>query len=259
MPLLEQADSARIAELERQSQAQSARIDELVRQNHALDERSQGQSAVLEQLRSEITQLEVRQRRVEALASRPPAPAPAPAPATPPVPHLASTILDDFPGIFSEFRTKRFDLLWRGTRDGFNSADFHRRCDGRGPTLTVIRDTKGFIFGGFTPVAWDSGGRYRADPSFRSFVFTVKNPWGVGPRKFSLKKPEYAIVCRGLYGPVFGSGNDLLVANNGDVNSGSHTYLGGSYVNDTGRDRGKFFTGAQSFRVSEVEVFQVTG
>jgi uncharacterized coiled-coil protein SlyX len=67
---------------------------------------------------------------------------------------LDSRIVSGFPEIFAEFR--KFSLLWRGSRDGFRAHEFHRRCDGRANTLTVILDTKGNIFGGFTPVEWES-------------------------------------------------------------------------------------------------------
>jgi hypothetical protein len=69
---------------------------------------------------------------------------------------VGSVIVSDFPEIFDEFREKRFSLLWRGGRDGFGKHDFHSRCDGHANTLTVIEDTKGNIFGGFTPVEWES-------------------------------------------------------------------------------------------------------
>jgi hypothetical protein len=69
---------------------------------------------------------------------------------------LDSLIISDFPKIFAEFQRKRFSLLWRGSRDGFKAQEFHRRCDGHANTLTVILDTKGNIFGGFTPVKWES-------------------------------------------------------------------------------------------------------
>jgi hypothetical protein len=54
---------------------------------------------------------------------------------------FASLIVADFPVLFAELRGKRFALLWRGSRDGFGARDFHRRCDGHAPTLTLIQDT----------------------------------------------------------------------------------------------------------------------
>jgi hypothetical protein len=62
------------------------------------------------------------------------------------------------PALFAEFRGKRFTLLWRGSRDGFLAQNFHDRCDGHANTLTFIEDTEGNIFGGFTPVEWESSG-----------------------------------------------------------------------------------------------------
>jgi hypothetical protein len=216
-------------------------------------------STDFDELRREFTELRIRQGRLEAPVS-PPSPPPA---ATP---HLASRIISDFPSIFSEFGGKRFDLLWRGTRDGFNGLEFHGRCDGRGNTVTIVESIDGFIFGGFKPITWDSGGssssNSRADPERRSFLFTLKNPWGVVARKFSLSNPECAIWCHESCGPVFGycDGDcNLGVANNSDGNTQSQTKLGSSYVNDTGRDANKFFTGAKNFRAKEIEVFQISG
>jgi hypothetical protein len=78
---------------------------------------------------------------------------------------FASLIVADFPVLFAELHRKRFALLWRGSRDGFRARDFHGRCDGHAPTLTLIQDTAGNIFGGFTPVEWESDpkGKKKAD------------------------------------------------------------------------------------------------
>ncbi len=38
-------------------------------------------------------------------------------------------------------------LLYKGNRDGFNAKDFHRLCDNKGPTITVIRTRQGKLFG----------------------------------------------------------------------------------------------------------------
>ena len=44
------------------------------------------------------------------------------------------------------------ELLYRGSRDGWKASDFHAKCDNKGATITVIRSTDGFIFGGFADV-----------------------------------------------------------------------------------------------------------
>jgi hypothetical protein len=90
---------------------------------------------------------------------------------------------------FAEFRGKRFTLLWRG---GFGARDFHGRCDIHAPTLTLIQDTVGNIFGRFTPVESESPSPWdvhsKADPSVKTFLYTLKNPRNFSPRKCPVKR-----------------------------------------------------------------------
>jgi hypothetical protein len=187
-----------------------------------------------------------------------------------PTPALGSAIVSDFPEIFAEFRGKHFSLLWRGGRDGFGGRDFHSRCDGHANTLTLIEDTKGNIFGGFTPLEWESrewnrkygkeSNRWKADPSLKSFIFTLKNPHNVPARRFALKVEEKdrAMLCHSERGPRFGCGADIGVSNNCNANTESWTALGSSYTNDTGLDTYAVFTGSKYFQVKEIEVFEIT-
>ena len=49
-------------------------------------------------------------------------------------------------------------LLYRGSRDGWLSSNFHKHCDEKGPTVTLIKavvNTKEYIFGGYTDQSWD--------------------------------------------------------------------------------------------------------
>ena len=41
------------------------------------------------------------------------------------------------------------ELLYWGSRGGWQVSDFHAKCDYKVATTTVIRSTGGFIFGGF--------------------------------------------------------------------------------------------------------------
>jgi hypothetical protein len=196
-------------------------------------------------------------------ARAPPAAPPAvqPSPVNPPpapAPSLGSVIVSDFPGIFAEFRGKRFQNLWRGSRDGFGASHFHGRCEGHANTLTVILDTDGNIFGGFTPVEWESGCTYKADDSQKSFVFTLKNPHNVAARRFGLKpeRKDRAIYGYSERGPDF---RHIVVSDNCKANTNSDTYyFGDVYTNDTGLERMTFFTGSESFQVKEIEVFEIT-
>lgn len=50
--------------------------------------------------------------------------------------------------------SKRMDLIYRGSRDGFKASDFHSKCDEKGDTITFVKNSKGAVFGGFTKVPW---------------------------------------------------------------------------------------------------------
>jgi hypothetical protein len=190
--------------------------------------------------------------------------------AHPPPPPFDSRIISDLPEIFAEFRKKRFSLLWRGSRDGFKTQEFHCRCDGHANTLTVILDKEGNIFGGFTPLEWESrvhNGQFgkddnclKADDSQKSFVFTLKNPHNVPARRFALKpdRKQEAIVCDSKWGPCFGSKGDISVYDSCGENAESNTsFFGYGYINDTGLSGDTFFTGSQRFQVNEIEVFEI--
>jgi hypothetical protein len=116
---------------------------------------------------------------------------------------------------YSRLRTNIFDfchfggrLLWRGSRDGFTAAAFHRNCDGVPNTVTIVRDTHGNIFGGFTPLPWSGPEEapFLPDDTCKSFVFTIKNPLDRPARKFKLlpAAKQFATICGRDTGPGFG-------------------------------------------------------
>jgi hypothetical protein len=67
-------------------------------------------------------------------------------------------------------------LLYRGTRDGFSAADFHRCCDSKGPTLAVMQvsGTENLV-GGYSPISWTSPDATRFVDTTKSFVFSFRN------------------------------------------------------------------------------------
>jgi hypothetical protein len=122
----------------------------------------------------------------------------------------------------------------------------------------VILDTKGNIFGGFTPVKWESRRDCKGDCSLKSFLFTLKNPHNIPARRFALRaeKLGYAIYCNSERGPCFGDW-DIWVSNNCNANTCSDTSLGNNYTNDTGLGQFIILTGSENFQVAEIEVFEI--
>jgi hypothetical protein len=106
-------------------------------------------------------------------------------------PLLDSQIISDFPEIFTEFQDKQFSLRWRGGRDGFGVSEFHHRRDDHANILTMILDTNGNIFSGFTPSEWESDALHsKVNNTQNSFLFTLKHSHNIPTRKFALKTEE---------------------------------------------------------------------
>ena len=54
-------------------------------------------------------------------------------------------------------KTGNWTACWRATRDGWTGSTFHSNCDGKVPTLVivkVVKDSKNLIFGGCSTVTW---------------------------------------------------------------------------------------------------------
>jgi hypothetical protein len=168
-----------------------------------------------------------------------------------------SMIYPLLPCEFGWFHTKRWDLLYRGSKDGFRAANFHQKCDGHANTVTVIQTAAGCIFGGFTPVAWDSTSGTKSDSTNQSFLFRIKDLKGSEPRKFPLSGSSYAIWCGSSYGPIFGSNHDICLYDSFHEGKRNYTILGGSYVNDTEIPGNQVLAGEETFTVQEIEVFSI--
>ena len=82
------------------------------------------------------------------------------------------------------------------------------------------------------------------------------NPYGLGPTKMPLmtQQEQQAMYSHSNYGPVFGAGNDLCISNDANTNTSSRSRLGHTYERPPGQ-QGTFFTGSNSFTVTDYEVF----
>ncbi|RIB13581.1 hypothetical protein C2G38_2040856 [Gigaspora rosea] len=149
----------------------------------------------------------------------------------------------------------KFDLIYRGSRDGFPPKIFHKACDNQGPTITVIK-IKGMnqVIGGYNPVSWQSfkpnAGWSRTTESFifsidigKSDSLATKRATTVS-RVADANKAIYSFVA---LGPYFGDG-DLKVCIRYDSPSCSCTHK--SYSS-------KILEKSDWMVVEEYEVFKV--
>jgi hypothetical protein len=152
----------------------------------------------------------------------------------------------------------KWNLIYRASRDGFEAANFHAKCDNKPNTLVIIKSENGNVFGGFTEQTWNDELAYKAD--LNSFIFSLINKDNK-PKKIKWSE-NYGIFCFSLYGPTFGGGHDLHIANQSNTNSDSYSNLGYSYTHPDyahGSNEAKsFLAGSFNFQVSEIEVYTKT-
>ncbi|KAG9306428.1 hypothetical protein G9A89_003538 [Geosiphon pyriformis] len=146
----------------------------------------------------------------------------------------------------------KITLLLQGSRDGFTPADFHRLCNDKRATVTVIKVKEtGQLIGGYNPVSWHSGGRLSKGDG--SFIFSLGNGKAENAKlsKFSV---EHGGNYSSKYGPKFGESNLVMGGDDFQNKSGCYCRSDNSYEHaimpDSEHER-------VNFSVEEYEVFQI--
>ena len=150
-----------------------------------------------------------------------------------------------------------FKLVYRATRDGDSSKEFHNKCDDIGPNIILVKTDKGKKFGGFTNCNWGIPKEYLEEikPDFGiekndndSFCFS-----------FDLKKiykhdKDEAIFCSKNYGPTFCS--NIFAINNKMLTKGGYcTLMKNSHFE--GQETDYEIAGEKQFNIEELEVYEV--
>jgi hypothetical protein len=171
-----------------------------------------------------------------------------------------SLIVSELPSVLSVIEEKNARLLYRGTRDGFTVANCHPLVKGHSNLVILVESTGGWIFGGYAHCKWPENG-WSGDPSQKSFLFTLKNPHNVPPRRFVMKSTKQANVlyCETSYLVWIGGSGAIGLMPGCDATSTSHNAgfePSGTFVNDSGHEGKTFFTGTDTYTVKEVEIFE---
>lgn len=155
--------------------------------------------------------------------------------------------------------------IYRATRNGFSSLDFHSNCDGVSNTLTIIKTNNGKRFGGYTEAKWSSdidGTLHGYQKDKNAFIFRIGN----SSVNFSYEILEClpnkpAIYNHIEYGPCFGEGHEICISSNCDNNYKSYSHLGLSYIHKDFRYKSKisssYLAGEGQFKVKEIEIFEL--
>lgn len=125
-------------------------------------------------------------------------------------------------------------VTWRrcyeAVHNGWSSSTFHALCNNKGATVVIVKNFHGghsYIFGGYNHLGWEGSG-YKRDTN--GFLFSLKNTVNLKP--FIMRQyqhPQHCYYANNGYGPTFGGGHDLYIANNANSNRNSYTNLGHTY------------------------------
>jgi hypothetical protein len=66
----------------------------------------------------------------------------------------------------------------------------------------------------------------------------------------------HSIYCLSSYGPTFGGGHDIHIANNANTTAGSYSNLGRSYEHPQPTQGKSYLAGSSPFLLSEIEVYK---
>jgi len=149
-------------------------------------------------------------------------------------------------------------LLYKASRDGWATREFHGRCDGQGSTIVLVRLASGHIFGGYTTIPWKTSGGLCPDPD--SFLFSLTDGKGRKPYKCPpVIREKGAVIHHAEFGPVWCGGADLSLRLDRQKLAESFSHLKRYKLPDTYKDQAETFLAGKysGWEFSEVEIYGV--
>ena len=141
----------------------------------------------------------------------------------------------------------KFKLLFKKSRDGNTTKDFHDLCDNKGKTLIIIETIEGRKFGGVTYDNWNTNNSWRINP--KDFVFSLDSN-----KKYNYSGRGNTTVGDITYGFAFGDSRtfevDICFRNqslNEGISNSSPSFKTNKELNN----------GNEKFRTKEIEVYQI--
>jgi len=143
------------------------------------------------------------------------------------------------------------DILYTASKNGEGALNFHRACDGKGPTIVIAETKSGNVFGGYTDQNWAHKG-FRSSQT--SFLFSLRPKM----KKYGIRdgKQQHAIFSHNVFGPVFGGDShyNLMIKTNPISKSGSFVGDGYTYAIPSGN---VLNDGVREFLLKDYVVLQV--
>lgn len=148
---------------------------------------------------------------------------------------------------FKHITDFKFELLYRGTRDGDESKTFHRLCDNKPNILVIVQTTKNKRFGGFCTIGYKKEGGDQKDDN--AFVFSFDKM-----KIYNVNKGQTAVYWDISYGPLFAGSINAVVnkffTNTNYANTKNNYY---EIPEDYELNGGEY-----SYLIKELEVYQIS-
>ncbi len=140
-----------------------------------------------------------------------------------------------------------YNQIYAATRDEGTGVSFHSHCDNKGPTLTLIESTNGYIFGGYISISWEgpSGWTYKGNDD-NAFIFSINNKL-----KYPIQDKSKVIYNESKHGPDFGN-NDIYLVNENFLAKSDNQCNCTSYKAPPEK-----IAGGKNFQIKELEVYTV--
>ena len=114
----------------------------------------------------------------------------------------------NFYSIFSQYKNKKvnFLLLYKAKKDGDKTQTFHKKVDGKGPLIVLVKTSNKLIIGGYTSKPWSSSDKNVEDSE--AFLFSLKKK-----KIYNILNEKFACFHSKCDGPTFGYDCELKIVN----------------------------------------------
>ena len=159
-----------------------------------------------------------------------------------------------------ESKQLNFNLIYRGTQDGFGFSDFYDKCNKIKPVIVIVETTKDIVCGGYTSVGFikNADMEYKDE---RAFLYSIRTNNSKYPPKIFHILPGYEDEAIGFctgYLCCFANSGIWLEANCN--RPGTNSGISGLDYIPSNQDN--YLTGGDSksvgIQVKELELFQLT-
>jgi len=148
-----------------------------------------------------------------------------------------------------------FELIYQGSKDGFEGANFRAKAHGQGPVLVVVTTSEGYIFGGFASEGFSNVKEGSSSNSnSTTFTFSLRNHLDSEPAQFfATNSNNKNAFVQGSYKHVSFGDTEMCMNEDG---------LGGIFSKRAGTNMlsspdPTYFTGKTAFFTQDIEVYQV--